>query len=254
MEIEFGYTREDWVQVNTSVYKAWLYAQRPLSGSEYCVCWVFFLFSLFAGVALLAGLVAAVWLSLAWYFVVGALVLFVFVCGMFLEVVRPIREPVRGLLHELIFRWGLEAKLLDKVRGRRVAHFRRLDAKGELDLRHRYRLRIDAEGLTLATEYPSSSGAATRQEDRIAWSAVSTLTVDDHLLSIMYTDGRCIYVPRGAFAGEEDCKQFLRVAEDYRTRPAAASAAIQGPRGAAPAVREDAYAAAAVTAGRSPGA
>ena len=229
MEVEYVYTREDWVEIDARHYKDWLHAQRPLAGAEYGICWFFLLLSAAGGVGLLGFLGAAVWLGLAWYFVVGAAALFVVVCGMALEVLRPRREPVRGLFHEVIFRQGWQDRLLAQVKGRRAAHFRRLEAKGELVLTHSYRLRIGEDGLTLTMEYPSTSGTATRQEDRMEWAAVGAIELDDHLLSFTL-DGRRLCVPRTAFADEDACDRFRRAAEAYRAAPAPADTRIQAAR------------------------
>jgi hypothetical protein len=226
MEVEYAYTREDWVEIDALHYKDWLHAQRPLVGTEYGICWFFLLLSVVGGVALLGFLGAAVWLGLAWYFVAGALALLPFVCGMALEVLRPRREPVRGLVHELIFRQGWEDKLLARVKGRRAAHFRRLEEKGELVLTHRYHLRLGPDGLTLSTEYPSAAGTATRQEDRMNWAAVRAIELDDHLLSFRL-EGWRLCVPRAALTDEDASDRFLRAAEAYRAAPAGVGARIR---------------------------
>jgi hypothetical protein len=236
MEVEFACTREDWVEINTRHYRNWLHAQRPLVGTEFGICWFMLLLSVAGGVGLVGFLGAAVWLNLDWYFVAGAAALFVFVCGMFLEVVRPRREPVRGLLHELIFRMGWQDRLLAKVKGRRAADARRLEVKGQLVLSHRYHLRLDPDGLTLTTEYHSATGTATRQEDRAGWGSVCAIDHDDHLVTFTLGDGRCVFVPRSAFADQETCDRFLRAANAYRAAPALADTRIQAPGGVCPGV------------------
>jgi hypothetical protein len=154
MEVQYAYTRDDWVCIDMHVYKNWLYSQRALSTPEYWTCWFLLLFSLLAGVGCLVFLGVSIWLGLAWYFVVGPVVPLVFFCGMALEVLRPRREPVRGLLLELGFRLGWETKLIEKVNRQRALHFRRLEEKGRLNLGHRYALHIDPAGYTLVTDFP----------------------------------------------------------------------------------------------------
>jgi hypothetical protein len=235
MDVEFAYTREDWVEIDARHYRDWLFSRRPLAGPEYGICWFFLLLSVVGGVGLLSFLGAAVWLGLAWYFVVGAAALLLFDCGMALEVLRPRRAPVRGLIHELIFRMNWQDRLLAKVKSRRAAHFRRLDEKGELVLTHCYRLRLDPDGLTLSTEYPAVAGAATHQEDRMDWGVVCAIEQDDHFLSFTL-EGRRLFVPRTAFADEDAYGRFARAAEAYHAAPAPANtrfrAAGEGPRGA----------------------
>jgi hypothetical protein len=229
MEVDYGFTRADWVEIDARCYRTWFYGQRPLTGTEYAICWFFFLLSSVGALGLVGFLGAAVFVGLAWYFVVGALVLLVFDCGMFLEVVRPRREPVRGLFHELIFRMGLQEQALAKKKSSRAEHFRRLDEKGELVLSHRYHLSLEPKGLTLTTEYPSTAGTATRQEDRTGWDAVRSINRDDVFLAFTLADGRCIYLPCAAFAGEDACERFRLAAEAYRTTPAVSHTRIQTP-------------------------
>ncbi len=226
MEVEYVYTREDWVEIDSRHYQDWLYAQRPLAGAEYGICWFFLLLSVVGGVGLLGFLGFAVWRGLAWYFVVGAAALFVVVCGMALEVLRPRREPVRGLIHELIFRLAWQDRLLAHVKGRRAAHFRRLEEKGELVLTHRYHLRLGPDGLTLSTEYPTTAGTATRQEDHMGWAAVRAVEKGDRLLSFTLESGR-LFVPRMAFADEDACDRFVEAAEAHPAAPAPADTRIQ---------------------------
>src|SRR5947209_8630409 len=104
MEVAFGYTREDWVEIDARYYRNWLFSQRPLVGTEFAICWAFLVLSVAAGVGLPGFLGFAVWQGLAWYWVVGAAALLVFDAGMFLEVMKPRRAPVRGLMQELVFR------------------------------------------------------------------------------------------------------------------------------------------------------
>jgi hypothetical protein len=236
MEVEFGHTHEYLVEVSVRQYKGWLDVQRPLVGTEFAICCVLFFISLAAGVGLVGFLGFAVWQGMAWYYVVGAAALFVFVCGMFLEVVRPRREPVRGLFQELTFRMNLQDQLLAKVKARRAVQFRRLEEKGELVLTHRYNLRLDTEGLTLTTDYPAAAGTATRQEDRFRWDAVRSVEVDDHLLSFTLNDGRCVFVPRTAFADGDACARFVRAAEALRAAPAPADTRIKAPGAVFPGV------------------
>jgi hypothetical protein len=237
MEVEFEYTCEDWAEVDALYYKGWLYGLRPLAGVEYGLCWLLFLISVVGGISLLGFLAAAVWLNPAWYLVVGAAALLVFAAGMALEVMRPRREPVRGLIHELVFRLNRQDELCAKMKPRRAARFRRLEKAGRLSFAHRYRLRLDPEGLTLTTEYPTTSGTATRQEDRVGWDAVSAIGQDDHLLSFTLRDGRCIFVPLAAFADVGGCEPFVRAAEAYRVPAPAVDTRIQAPTGLRPAGR-----------------
>jgi hypothetical protein len=230
MDVEFTYTREDWVEINARQYKDWLYSRQPLVGTEYGICWFFLLLSVVGGVGLIGFLGAAVWLGLAWYFVVGAAALFVFALGMALEVLSPRRRPARGLIHELIFRLNWQDRLLAHVKGRRAAHFRRLDEKGQLVLTHRYHLRLGPDGLTLTTDYPAATGTATRQEDRVDWGAVCAVELDDHFLCFTL-EGRRLFVPSGAFADEDARGRFARAAEAYRAAPAPADTRIQAAGG-----------------------
>jgi hypothetical protein len=227
MDVEFEYTRKDCVEIDARHYRNWFHAQRPLVGTEYVVCWFLLVFSLVAGVALLGFLGVAVWLGMAWYFVVGAMVLLVVVSGVFLEIMRPRREPVRGLFHELVVRLNLVDQQLAKVKDRRRARFRREEENRSLVLNHRYRLRLEPEGLTLTTEYPATSGTAPRQDVRWGWDAVSAVHLDDHLLSFALRDGQCIFIPRTAFADEDACSRFARTAETYRAAPPQPDTRIQ---------------------------
>ncbi len=183
MDVEFAYTRADWVEVDARYYRNWLLG------------------------------------------------------------LRPRREPVRGLIHEIIFRHNWQEQMLAKVKRRRAGHFRRLDAKEELVLTHRYRLLMDAAGLVLTTEYPVTTGSATRQEDRVGWDGVHSIDLDDHLLSFTLTDGRSICVPRTAFTDAQACERFLDAARTYRTTPPPGDTRIQTAGGVHP----------QTTAGRIPG-
>jgi hypothetical protein len=236
MEIAFGYTREDWVEIDARYYRKWLFDQRPLVGTEFAICWAFLVFSVAAGLGLVGFLGVAVWEGLAWYWVVGAAALLVFVTGTFLEVMRPRREPVRGLMDELAFRMNLVDQLLAKAKARRAEHFRREEERGALVLTHRYWLRLDPEGLTLTTEYPPNPGTASRQDIRTGWDAVSAIHLDDHLLSFAFADGQFLFVPRSAFADEDACGRFLRAAEAYRTAPPPPDTRIQAQAGVCPGV------------------
>jgi hypothetical protein len=236
MEVAFGYTREDWVEIDARYYRKWLFAQRPLVGTEFAICWAFLVLSVAGGLGLVGFLGVAVWEGLAWYWVVGAAALLVFVAGTFLEVMRPRREPVRGLPHELAFRMNLVDQLLARAKARRAEHFRREEEKGALVLTHRYWLRLDPEGLTLTTEYPAASGAFSRQDLRLGWDAVSAVQLDEHLLSFALGDAQFIFVPRSAFPDEDACGRFVRAAEAYRTAPPPPDTRIQSPAGVCPGV------------------
>jgi hypothetical protein len=218
MDVEFSYTREDWVEIDARHYRSWFQAQRPLMGAEYAVCWLLMVFSLVAGATLLGFLGVAVWRGMAWYFVVGAAALLVFVACIFLEVMRPRREPVRGLFHELVVRMNLADQQFARVKEPRAARIRRMAENGSLVLSHRYRLRLEPERLTLTTEYPATTGTAPRQYVCWGWDAVSAVQQEDHLVTFALRDGQCIFVPRTAFA-DDACGRFVRAAEAYRAAP-----------------------------------
>jgi hypothetical protein len=150
---------------------------------------------------------------------------------------RPRREPVRGLFHELVVRLNLADQQLAKVKQRRAVRFRQQEENGTLVLTHRYRLRLDPEALTLTTEYPATSGTAPRQDVRWGWDAVSAIHLEDHLLSFVLRDGQCIFIPRTAFADEDACGRFVRAGETYRTAPSPSGTGIQDPGGVFPGMR-----------------
>jgi len=216
MEVQYVYTRDEWTSINMQNYRDWLYSRRPLSNVEYRLCWFLFLFTLLAGIGCVVFLVRSIWLNQAWYFVVGSLVALGFLAGMVLEILNPRREAVRGLFHEMIFRLGWEAKLIEKVRSRRDHYFRQLDEKGQLNLGHRYLLRIDSEGYTLVVDYPTTTGPASRQETRQSWREVSSVFLDEHLLFLKIGDAGYQAVPRSAFADDSACQVFARTAERFR--------------------------------------
>jgi hypothetical protein len=227
MEVHFHYTREDWVEVDARFYRRWFWAQKPLVGSEYVICWFLFVVSLAGGAGLVGLLGYAAWVGLAWYFVVGAAALLVVGIGMFLEVVKPRREPVRGMFHELVVRMNLQDQQFAKVKERQADNFRRQEEQGTLVLTHRYHLRLEPEGVVLTTEYPSVPGPAARQDVRWGWDAVSAISQDDHLLSFALSNGQFIFIPRTAFPDEDACGRFLRAAEAYRTAPPPPDSRIQ---------------------------
>jgi hypothetical protein len=229
MEVHFNYTRSDWAAINSRAYRNWLYSLRPLAGTEYAICWFFLFFSLLAGGGLLVFLGVSIWLSLAWYYVVGSVVLLVFVGGMFLEVVRPRREPVRGLFHELAFRMKLEAQLLAKERQRNEGRLRRQQQQGRLELGHRYSLRADERGCTLIIDHPASWDASARQENRNEWSGVRAIEKDTDGLCIVHSDGSFVLLPHHAFADDDHCRRVAAALETYHA--AAVSPAADRPPG-----------------------
>jgi hypothetical protein len=215
MEIQFSYSRDDWAHIDMQNYKDWLYAQRPLSNTEYATCWLLLVFSVLGAIATLAFVVRAVWLGQAWYVMTGVMVL-LFMCGIFLEIIHPRREAVRGLIFELIFRLHLEEGLIERVRRQRDRHFRELEAKGQLNLSQRYVVRIDPGGYTRVTEYPKAAGPPTRQEVRRPWSEVTELRGDERVLFIQLGIVGNDPVPRSAFADDEAYQRFAKAAEEYR--------------------------------------
>ena len=215
MEIQFSYSRDDWAHIDMQNYKDWLYAQRPLSNADYVTCWLLLVFSVVGAIATVAFAVRAVWLGQAWYVVVCAMVL-LFLSGMFLEIVRPRRGAVRGLILELAFRLHVEEDWIERVRRRRGRYFRELEAKGQLNLSSRYLVRIDPEGYTVVTEYSNAAGPPTRQEVRRPWSVVTEIRGDEHVLLIQLGIAGNDPVPRSAFADDDVYQRFAKAAEEYR--------------------------------------
>jgi hypothetical protein len=218
MEVQFVYTRDDWTAITMKHYKDWLYSRRPLSNVEYRLCWFLLLFSLLAGVGCLAFLGWSIWLNQAWYFVVGSVVVLVFLGGMVLEILNPRREAVRGLFIEWIFRQNWEEKLIETVRRRRDRHYRRLEEKGQLNLDHRFLLYIDPEGYTLTVDYPTTTEVASRQVTRQDWRAVTSVHLDEGILFFKIGDAGYQSVPCSAFLDDATCQLFAGTSEAYRTK------------------------------------
>jgi hypothetical protein len=216
MEVQFQYTRDDWLAISVHTYKSWLHSLKPLHGGEYRVCWFFFVFSLLGSVGLLVFLGFALCTLSPWYYVVGAVVLLCFLAGLALEVLRPKRDLVRGLIHELMFRLDLQDKMLDKIRNRNDRQMREQLAKGALNLEHRYTLRIDSRGYTLVTEFPAAFGPGTRKEMRREWGAVTAVDLSDSLLIFEVGGQGFDFVPRRAFAEEATFHQLARTVVAYR--------------------------------------
>ena len=216
MEVQYAYTRDDWVHINVQTYKDWLHALRPLSDVEYWTCWFLLVFSLLAALGCLVFLGYAIWFNQAWYLVVGSVVVFVLLCGMVLEVLHPRREAVRGLFQELIFRLHWEPQLIAKATSQKEQYFRRLEDQGQLNLGHRYHVRIDPEGYTLTVDFPAASGPAARQETQRAWSEVRSIHLDERMLFLKIGDAGYEAIPRSAFGTDEACQLFAKTAEQYR--------------------------------------
>lgn len=224
MQVHFDYTRDDWVLINEQTYRNWLYGLKPLTGSDFGICCFLLAFSVLGGLGLLVFLGLAVWWGLAWYFIVGALVLLVFMFGMAMEVVRPRRELVRGLFDELIFRMHLEATFLENHRRRTERLLRRQEQDGQLELGHRYCVHIDLRGYTLTTDFPPSWDGSVRQENRTEWSGVASIDLSDRALTFANNDGTFLLIPRSAFADDDGCRRFAEAALAYHASDASTSA------------------------------
>jgi hypothetical protein len=215
MEVEFRYTRQDWVCLNTRTYKEWLYSRRPLTSCEFWLSGFFLVVSILGGTGLLVFFGAAVWSGLAWYYVVVPAALIVFCCGMAMEVLRPHR-PVRGMFIDLAFRMHLEGELIEKYKVRTDAFCRRQEEAGQLNLGHRYLLRIDPAGYTLTTEWPPTEAGTARQENRTEWDVVTAIERDGSMLCFTSGTAGTLMVPCSAFAGDQACQRFAETAEEYR--------------------------------------
>jgi hypothetical protein len=228
-EVQFEYSRYDWVQINTQNYKNWLHGLRPLNETEFWLLWLLLAVAVFGGLGSLVFLGVAIWLSLAWYFVVGAAVLIVFSIGMVKEIIRP-QQPMRGLMDELIFRMGIEEQAVERYKHRADKRFARQEAKGEVVFGQRYTLQLEPEGYVLTVDYPAAAGPTTRSQTHTAWSAVHAVDIDDHMLSLQLGEAGNVFVPRSAFPDDEAFHDFAHAAEEYRSHASAipkAATAIQ---------------------------
>jgi hypothetical protein len=227
-EVQFEYSRYDWVQINTQNYKNWLHGLRPLNETGFWLLWLLLAVAVFGGLGSLVFLGVAIWLSLAWYFVIGAAVLIVFSVGMVKEIIRP-QQPIRGLMDEMIFRMGIEDQAVERYKQRADRLFARQEAKGEINFGQRYTLQLEPEGYVLTVGYPAAAGPTTRSQTHTAWSAVRAVHVDDRMLSFHLGDAN-LFVPRSAFPDDEALHDFARAAEEYRSHASAspkAATAIQ---------------------------
>jgi hypothetical protein len=138
-------------------------------------------------------------------------------CATIYAVLAPSEEKSkRGLVHEFIFAWRWEERLVAAMREKRDREHRRLEAAGRLELGYRYVLRAEAEDLVLITIWPAAGGAAKTQEDRRAWGTITQVERVDRLLLIHAADGTMTGVARSAFADGSEEEAFVRLVEARR--------------------------------------
>ncbi len=211
MEVSFRYSRGDLAAVSAERFRLWLHRLRPMTAAELAVS----VLSVGAAALTILGLVsfvaAGAWLGLAWPQLVGAALTAGLPCLLARDALRsPADGPTRGLVHELIFRWGWQDRLVGALRERHDRHYRRLETAGRLDLSARYVCRIEEDALLLST---ASLEPAALREDRFPWPTIIGVERGDPLLLIHFSQGHALAVPRSAFADGQQEEVFVRGVE-----------------------------------------
>jgi hypothetical protein len=217
VEVTFQHSRDDWTAVSVETFCLWLHRLKPMTAEERVGSTFFLIVSVLAIFGLLGFVVAGAWLNFAWYQIVGAALVLGLPCLVIRAVLHPSdNNSKRGLFHEMIFHLKWQDQLVAKMREKHDRHFRRMEAAGQLDLRHRYVCRIEDETLVWITTYPTQSTSATTQEDRIPWLAVTGIERGERLLGIHLDTGGILGVPRSAFADGQAEESFVSAAEARR--------------------------------------